>query len=64
MNLKKEGEKVGYSVYDRLVKEYSNLDYTDVRILIDNIYASIYEKIYSETYLKKRGTEYWNGKYD
>jgi hypothetical protein len=61
MNLKEEGEKVGAEIYERLVKDYSDLNYDDLKTLIENMYAGIFQKIYEETYNKKRGTEYWKG---
>jgi hypothetical protein len=61
MNLKEEGEKLGAEIYERLVKDYSGLDYHDLVMLIDNIYAGIFSKIYEQTYKKKRGNEYWKG---
>jgi hypothetical protein len=61
MDLKEEGEKVGAEVYERLVRDYSGLSYDDLKLLIDHIYSGIFQKIYEETYNKKRGTEYWKG---
>jgi hypothetical protein len=61
LDLKEEGEKVGADIYERLKKDYSGLSYDDLKTLIDHIYAGIFQKIYEETYNKKRGTEYWNG---
>jgi hypothetical protein len=61
MNLKEEGEKLGAEIYSRLVRDYSGLSYDDLKLLIENIYAGIYARIYEETYNKKRGTEYWKG---
>lgn len=59
MNIEKEGEKIGAEIYERL-KNY-DLDYHDLTMLIDNIYAAVFNKIYEQTYYKKRGTEYWKG---
>lgn len=61
LNLKEEGEKLGAEVYERLKKDYSGLSYDDLKLLIENIYSGIFQKIYEETYNKKRGTEYWKG---
>lgn len=61
MDLKKEGEKIGAEVYERIRKEYSGLDYHDLITLIDNLYAGIFQRVYEETYNKKRGHEYWKG---
>ena len=61
MDLKKEGEKIGGEVYERIRKEYSGLDYHDLITLIDNLYAGIFQRVYEETYNKKRGHEYWKG---
>ena len=61
MDLKKEGEKIGAEVYEKIRKEYSGLDYHDLITLIDNLYAGIFQRVYEETYNKKRGHEYWKG---
>lgn len=61
MDIEKEGEKVGAEVYERLARDYSELSYDDIKLLIDHIYAGIYQKIFEQTYYKKRGTEYWKG---
>jgi hypothetical protein len=61
MDLKEEGEKLGAEMYQRLVKDYSELSYDDLKLLIDHIYSGIFQKIYEQTYYKKRGTEYWKG---
>jgi hypothetical protein len=59
MDLKKEGEKLGAEVYERL-RNY-DISYEDLRLLVDHLYAGIFQKIFEETYYKKRGTEYWKG---
>ena len=46
MDLKKEGEKIGAEVYERIRKEYSGLDYHDLITLIDNLYAGIFQRVY------------------
>ena len=61
MDLKKEGERLGAEVYEKIRKEYSGLDYHDLITLIDNLYAGIFQRVYEETYNKKRGHEYWKG---
>ena len=61
MDFEKEGLKLGAEVYKRLARDYKSLSYDDIKLLIDHIYGGIYQKIFEQTYYKKRGTEYWYG---
>lgn len=60
MNVEEEGEKLGKEVYAKIAKDYSPLSYAEFRLLVDHLYAGIYECVYDRTYRKDRGTEYWN----
>lgn len=61
MDLKEEGEKLGKEVYERIARDYSELDYFDFKTLVAHLYAGIFDEVYNETYRKKRGSEYWSG---
>lgn len=61
IDLQKEGEKIGAEVYERIARDYTDLDYKDFRNLVEHIYAGIFHRVYEETYKKDRGVEYWNG---
>lgn len=63
--LKAEGELYSDIFYKKIMEkeEYNNLSYTDFVLLLDFMYAGLFERIYKETYGKgKNPTEVFDKK--
>lgn len=59
--IKEQGEAIGDSLFEKLKRDHQleGLTYTDFVLLMDFMYAQMFDRVYADTYRKNRSTKDW-----